>query len=409
MEEFKITRLGLSGDGIAQTEGGDIYLPLTLPGERVAADITNGKPVGRVRILEPVAERVSAPCTHFGRCGGCALQHASDSLVADWKEDAVRRALAAHGIEAPFRPQAISPPGSRRRATFSGRRTKKAAQIGFHARGDALIVEVPDCAVITPGLRAVLPALEALVMTGGSRKGEVKFTVTDTDEGPDVSVTEAKPVEGQMLAELVALAHRFGLSRLTWNGDVLATLRPPALRLGAASVVPPPGAFLQATAEGQEALTAAALEAVADAGRVLDLFSGVGTFTLPLAKRAEVHAVESDATMLTALDTAWRATPGLKRVTTEARDLFRRPLLAGEFKGWDAAVIDPPRAGAQAQMGPLAEAGPARLAMISCNPVTFARDMAMLRGAGYRLDWVQVVDQFRWSPHVEIASALVRE
>ena len=188
----------------------------------------------------------------------------------------------------------------------------------------------------------------------------------------------------------------------------MALRRPPVQTFGRARVVPPPGAFLQATAEGAAALTAAVRDTVGAARRVADLFAGCGTFSLPLAETAEIHAVEGDPPMLAALDAGWRATPGLKAVTTEARDLFRRPLTPGELDRFDAVVIDPPRAGAQAQAQALAAARTPVIAAVSCNPVTFARDAAILVAGGYRLEDLQVIDQFRWSGHVEIAAAFRR-
>ena len=204
--------------------------------------------------------------------------------------------------------------------------------------------------------------------------------------------------------ELARLTEAHGLSRLTWNGEIIALRAQPMLRFGPARVPLPYGAFLQATAEGEAALLTAVTEAVGKARRITDLFAGIGTFALPLAQHAEVHAVEGEAAMLAALDKGFRMAEGLKRVTTEARDLYRRPLEPDEFKGVEAVVIDPPRAGADAQSHTLAKSKVPVIAAVSCNPATFARDAKILIAGGYKLDWVQPVDQFRWSPHVEIAA-----
>jgi 23S rRNA (uracil1939-C5)-methyltransferase len=198
------------------------------------------------------------------------------------------------------------------------------------------------------------------------------------------------------------------LARLSWDGEVVFQSEPPVLAMGVARVSPPPGAFLQATPEGEAALLRAVLEATDGARRVADLFAGCGTFALPVAQRAEVHAVEGSSQMLAALDHGWRTALGLKRVSTETRDLFRRPLMPDELARFDAVVIDPPRAGAEAQIGQIAAAQLPRVAAVSCNPVTFARDARALVTAGYRLDWVQVVDQFRWSAHVELTACFTR-
>ncbi|MBK1636129.1 class I SAM-dependent RNA methyltransferase [Rhodovulum adriaticum] len=399
-----VERLSLRGEGI--TADG-VTVPLALPGEEVTGEIVEGR-ITAPRIVTPVPDRVRAPCPHFARCGGCALQHASDDFVADWKVQVVARALAGQGLEAPMRPILTSPPASRRRAVLAGRRTKKGALVGFHARASDVIVPIPDCRLLHPDLMAALPACEEVTVLGGSRKGELGLTLTRSVDGVDLTVTQAKPADGPMLADLAVLAARHDLARLTWNGDTLATRRPPRQTMGRAHVVPPPGAFLQATEAGQAALTDAVRAALGDVPRVADLFAGCGTFALPLAETAQVHAVEGSAAMLAALDAGWRQAQGLKRVTTEARDLFRRPLMPDELKTFDAVVIDPPRAGAEAQVAQIAASSLPVVAMVSCNPVSFARDARVLTQAGFRLDWVQVVDQFRWSGHVELAARLSR-
>ena len=395
-----IERLGHLGDGIGP---GPVYVPRALPGEVVEGDLV-GDTMPAPRIVAPSPDRVAPPCPHYGACGGCALQHASDGFVAEWKVGVVRAALEAQGLSTLFRPILTSPPQSRRRATLAGRRTKKGVILGFHGAGSDAVTAVPECRLLHPGLMAAFPALEALVTTGGSRTGVLSLTVTHSDAGPDLAVTGGKPLDGALRLSLARVAEAGGIARLTWDAETIAQRQTPGQRFGAARVVPPPGAFLQATAEGEAALLAAVKDAVGDARRVADLFAGCGTFTLPLAARAEVHAAEGDAALLAALDRGWRGAVGLKRVTTETRDLFRRPGLAEELKGFDAIVIDPPRAGAEAQVAELARAGRPVIAMVSCNPVTFARDARRLTDSGYRLDWVQVVDQFRWSAHVEIAA-----
>ena len=399
-----VERLGHLGDGIAP---GPVFVPMVLPGEVVEGDVVDGR-MTAPRIVTPSPDRVKPACPHYRACGGCALMHASDDFVAGWKAEVVRTALAAQGLDAPFRPVVTSPPQSRRRATLSGRRTKKGALVGFHGRASGTIVEIPGCRLLHPHLMAALPTLAEVTALGASRKGEVGLTVTVTEGGLDLTVAEGKPLDQSLFSALAALAERADLARIVWNGEPVASRRPAAQRFGAARVVPPSGAFLQATAAGEAALVGAVREAVGAAKRIADLFAGAGTFSLPLAERAEVHAVEGEAAMLAALDAGWRQTTGLHRVTTEARDLFRRPLLPDELTRFDAVVIDPPRAGAEAQARELAGSGVQVIAAVSCNPVTFARDARILSDAGFAIDWVQVVDQFRWSPHVELAARFSR-
>ncbi len=400
---YQIERLGHQGDGIAT---GPIFVPRTLPGETVDGEL-EGDRIDTPKIVTPSADRVSPPCRHYRSCGGCALQHASDAFVAGWKVEVVRAALAARRVETEIRGIATSSPNTRRRATLSGRRTKKGSLVGFHAPRSDTVTEIPDCHLLTPALIAGMEPARELVIIGGSRKGELRITMTEAKAGLDIAVTDGKPLDLALETDLAAIAGRHPIARLAWNGEVIAMAAPPVQMFGTAPVVPPPGAFLQATREGEAALLAAVREAVGDAKTVIDLFSGSGTFALPLAANAAVHAVEGDAAMLSALDEGWRHSQGLQKVTTEARDLFRRPLLPDELNA-DAVVIDPPRAGAEAQVDELATSDVPRIAAVSCNPVTFARDAEVLTKAGYRLEWLVVVDQFRWSPHVELAGCFTR-
>ncbi|MBO9446035.1 RsmD family RNA methyltransferase [Ruegeria sp. R14_0] len=399
-QTYTITRLGHQGDGIAD---GPVFAPRTLPGEVVTGTLA-GQVLSDIRVETPSDQRVKAPCRHYKSCGGCQLQHAADDFVADWKVEVVRTALAAQGLEARMRPIHTSPERSRRRATIAVRRTKKGTLAGFHGRASDTITEIPDCHLLDPALIAAIPVAEALAVLGGSRKGVLAVTMTLSEGGLDVAVKGGKPLDGPLELTLAQATEKHGLARLSWDGEVLAMREPPVQRFGLAGVVPPPGAFLQATKDGEQALLKAVSEVVGHSKRIVDLFAGSGTFSLPLAEIAEVHAVEGEAAMMQALDQGWRRAQGLKRVTTEARDLFRRPLMPDELKSFDAVVIDPPRAGAEAQVAELAQALRPVIAYVSCNPVTFARDAKMLVNAGYTLEWVQVVDQFRWSSHTELAA-----
>lgn len=400
MTTYTITRLGHQGDGVAD---GPIYAPRTLPGETVSG-VAAGSLLTDIRIVTPSPERVRPPCPHYQSCGGCQLQHAADGFVADWKQQVVIAALAAQGLRAELRPMHISPPRSRRRATLSVRRTKKGALAGFHGRASNVITRISDCHLLDTRLLQALPVAEALAGLGGSRKGELSATATLCSAGLDLAVTGGKPLDAPLRQALAQTTEQFGLARLSWDNEVIAMRTPPAQQFGAARVVPPPGAFLQATPQGEAALLAAVLEIVQGASRIVDLFAGCGTFSLPLAATAAVHAVEGEADMVAALDRGWRQAQGLKRVTTEARDLFRRPLTPDELVAFDAAVLDPPRAGAEAQVAELSRTATPRIAYVSCNPVSFARDAKHLVAAGYRLNWLRVVDQFRWSSHVELVA-----
>ncbi|MBE3638236.1 class I SAM-dependent RNA methyltransferase [Mangrovicoccus algicola] len=403
MTELVITKLGHLGDGLAE----GIAVPGALPGETVTGTLEGGT-MPAPRIVTPSPDRVTPPCPHARACGGCVIQHGSNALVSEWKRGIVADALRARGIAAEVAPPLTSPPASRRRAGFSGRRTKKGAMVGFHGPRSHTLVEVPACRVIAPRLAAIMPHLGAMTMAGGSRKGEITYLATETLNGPDLAATGGKPLDLALHQELVALGAEAGLARLSWNGEQVAQWAAPEIRLGSARVALPPGAFLQATAHGQAALTAAVEEITAGAARIADLFCGCGTFALPLSARADVLAFEAERPQVAALQAAWNRTEGLHQLRAEARDLFRRPLMADELKGVEAVVIDPPRAGAAAQMAELAKSAVPVIASVSCSPSSFARDAAILIGGGYEMGKVTVVDQFRWSPHAEIVAGFVR-
>lgn len=400
MSTHDITRLGLKGDGIAD---GPVYAPRTLPGEEIEGEV-QGNRIDKPRILKPSDARVKATCPHYNACGGCQLMHASDSFVTDWKRDVVVAALAAQGLKAPISGVTTSPANARRRATFSGRRLKSGAVVGFHAARSESVTQVPNCLVVSPRILSCLPALEDVTQRAGSRRGELSFAVTETDTGLDLAVTGGPELNDELSQKLPRFSQIF--TRLTWNGEPVFTETPPLLTIGPATVSPPPGAFLQATSSGEQALITSVSQALDGADRILDLFAGCGTFTLPLATHAAVHAVEGEKTLINALTQAANTTPGLKPVTTECRDLFRRPLTPDELAKFDGVVIDPPRAGANAQTAELAKARIPQIAMVSCNPVTFASDAKLLVDAGYEFAQIDIVEQFRWSTHVELAATL---
>lgn len=404
MPEIKIVRLGLKGDGV--TEDGR-FIPFSLPGEVYDAP-SGADDLSTAQRRTCSDARIAPVCPHFGTCGGCALQHASAGFLAEWKRDTIAFALKAQALETTFRPIAASPPYSRRRATFSARRTKKTTQVGFHLRATDTVLPLETCHLLKPDLMAALPACHALAGLGASRKGEIKITLTHSSAGPDIAVFGAKPLDGPLRAGLASLANAHAIARLCWNGEPIADRSRPVQIMGKARVLPPSGAFLQATDEGEATLVSSMREAVAGARSVVDLFAGCGTFTLPLAEQATVHAVEGEAEMLEALNQGWRFAEGLKTVSTEPRDLFRRPLVPSELSRYDAVVIDPPRAGAKAQIEEIAASGITLVGAVSCNPVTFARDARILVDAGFSLDWVQPVDQFLWSGHVELAARFSR-
>jgi 23S rRNA (uracil1939-C5)-methyltransferase len=414
LETLVIERLGAQGDGIAESRdgpvsNGSVFVPFALPGETVRAETRAGR-ARLMEVLTPSPERHPPRCAHYTVCGGCSLQHLNDAPYLAFKRDAVRAALASRGLDVEVAPAIAVPPRTRRRATFSAdRRGTKTARVGFHGARSHDLVPITDCAVMTRGLLALIPKLERLAQIAAPTSGGIVITATETLTGFDVALTGVgKWFSADDRLRLTQEAAAQDVARISIDGETILEMRPPALRAGAASLTPPPGGFLQAAAPAEAAMVKLVEEATAGAGYIADLFAGSGTFTLPLASRARVHAAESDQPALAALQRAVTTAPGLKPVTTEPRDLFRRPLTEAELNRFDAVILDPPRAGAEAQCARLAASKVKRVAYVSCSPATLARDLRTLVDGGYSIDAVTPIDQFLWSPHVEAVAVLSR-
>jgi 23S rRNA (uracil1939-C5)-methyltransferase len=400
-QSYEIERLGHLGDGI--TADG-LKAPQALPGETVTGDLVDDR-LDNIKIVTPSSDRIKAPCPVYSRCGGCSLQHYADNRVTDFKIAVVKKSLSARGIKCPNISAHTSPAFSRRRAVFSGRRTKKGVLVGFHQRRSDNLVEVRACHLLAPGFEPVFPAMAELCSIGASRKSEVSFAVTLTENGLDVDVSNALEADFAALAEV---AERHDLARLSWNEETIVTRRSPEILFDGIVVVPPPRAFLQATIEGEQALQNSVTQALATSTRIVDFFSGCGTFALPLARFAQVDAYEDSVEMTDALQLAARGNPDLMALRGFRRDLFRQPLLSEDLAIYDGAVIDPPRSGAFAQAKQIAASSMQNVAFVSCNPVTFARDAELLVAGGFDLVNLKVVDQFRWSVHVELVAHFKR-
>ncbi|MGY2047225.1 class I SAM-dependent RNA methyltransferase [Methylobacterium sp. JK268] len=406
----EIRRLGARGDGIA-ADG--LLVAGALPGEtvRVRPEETRGGPP-RARldaVLTPSPDRVAPFCPYFGACGGCAIQHLAPEPYAAWKRDLVVTALGRAGIEADVAPLRDAHGAGRRRATFHVRRIEGAAEAGFMAARSRALVPIDHCPITEAALHRGPDAARALARPLGGGGKPLDVQVTATAGGLDVDLRGHGPADGRARQALVALAGDLDLARLSLHGEVLLVRQPPVIPVGRAVLVPPPGGFLQATRAGEVLLGDLVVAGVGTAKRVADLFSGAGAFSLRLAEARAVHAVEGDEAALAALDRAARGATGLRAVTTERRDLFRRPLLAPELDRFDAVVFDPPRAGAEAQAARLAESKVPVVVGVSCDAGTFARDAALLIAGGYRLEEVVPIDQFRHSPHVEVVGVFRRE
>jgi 23S rRNA (uracil1939-C5)-methyltransferase len=412
--EAEVVRVAAEGDGACRADGGQtVFAPFVLPGEQVRLDVHDGR--GElVDLLRASDERTEPPCPHFGACGGCALQHWAHGPYLAWKQDKVRLALAGEGLACDFAPPFAAPPGSRRRVALHARKGERSvARLGFKARRSWSLVEISACTIADPRLVAALPALRRLAAPFLEHpKSAPTLHVTVTETGLDVDVTGVERRGGGLSADARARAARAAagadLARVTLAGELIYQARAPMVRLGPVLAALPPGGFLQASSAAEAAMAAFALQAVAGAHRVADLFCGLGTFTFRLAQQAAVLAADADAGAIQALRSAAGTGAGLKPITAEARDLFRRPVLAQELKGMDAVLFDPPRAGAALQAGQIAASKVAVVVGVSCDPATFARDARILADGGLKLQRVMVVDQFLWSPHVELAGVFGR-
>jgi len=407
-QEIVIKSLGSRGDGIAQGPDGPVYVPFTLPGERVRTTVKDER--GELlEVLDESSERCAPICCHFGTCGGCSLQHLEPSHYLEWKRDQVRQAFYARGLNVEIDPVVPALSGTRRRAVFSVRRTRSSVLLGFSRRLSHEIVDVEECPILRQCIVDVLPRLRKMLGPLLSRKGQARLTILDTANGLDITIEGVREQSGpDFLMQMSQWADQLNLARLTVNGETLVTRHAPTLNFGGADVVPAPGSFVQATLEAENMLVWHILDACKGNARVTDLFSGSGTFTLPLARQCEVLAVEMDEEALGAIEYAVRNAQGLKPVKTLCRDIFREPLGADELAEFDAVVFDPPRAGARAQVAELAQSTVSKVVAVSCNPATLARDIRDLVDGGYRLQKVSPVDQFLFSEHVEVVAVLER-
>ena len=399
-----IDAMGRRGEGVARHEGRNVFVPGTLPGEDVMAS-GGGERLSLTSIMHASPERAAPFCTHYGRCGGCQLQHWREEPYRAWKASLVTQALAARGMTRDVTDCIDAHGAGRRRAILHVRKRGAEVTAGYmEARSHALL-DIGRCPILEPALAGAFDIGRAV----GARLGDCDVALTATLTGLDASVKAERKIVIQEHGKLAGLMNELGLARLSVNGEVIATAVPPRLLIGRAEVALPPGGFLQATALGEETLARLVIDSVGKAKHVADLFCGIGPFALRLAERAKVDAFDNDRAAITALAAAAKATSGLKPVTPEVRDLFREPLVPNEMKHIDAAVFDPPRAGAEAQAKQLARSGVKTVVAVSCDAASFARDAEILVAGGYALTRVTAVDQFKWSSHVEVVALFTRQ
>lgn len=387
-----IIRVAARGDGVT---GDGRHFPLTAPGDRIGAD----------GIVHFGVHHAMPPCEHFPACGGCQLQHLDEESYADFVTARVTGALAGQGV-APgaVLPPHISPPMTRRRASLRAARAGKRITIGFAEEGSHKLIDLQMCAVLDPRLFGLLAPLRRLLgeILPDKRAAHVRMSLTD--QGVDL-LLEGVKVSGLAADEALGdFAREQGLARLTIDeGDGAQTRWEPeavTVSFGGAPVGFPPFSFLQATPDGEAALVGAVRDALPETGAIADLFCGLGTFALALGGKRPVYAAEGARDVILSLKLG--AARAQRRLAADHRDLFRRPLTPEELNRFAAIVLDPPRAGAKEQVLQIANSTVPLIAYVSCNPASFARDAAHLVGAGYRLESVKPVGQFRWTTHVEL-------
>ena len=390
-----VVRIAARGEGV--TPSGR-HIAFAIPGDTLLDDGT----------IDPGPGHQTPPCRHFPTCGGCQLQHLTDAAYADYCVSRVAGALAQHGLETEIRPPHLSPPRTRRRATLRALKASGKVLLGFNEAGSNRIVDMTECHILHPELFSILDPLRGLLasLLPARRAGEVHLTLTD--QGVDIALSGVEVVGLEAVEGLTSFCERYKLARLSidegYGLEVRYEPQPVSVTLGGLAVPFPPGAFLQATADGEVALIEAVHEACRGSGRIADLFAGLGTFALSL--EGQIVAAEAGRDVAGALKMA--ASRSGRHLAVEHRDLYRRPFDRKELATFDAVVLDPPRAGAAEQVRELAASSVKRIAYISCNPATFARDAETLVSGGYRLEWARPVGQFRWSTHVELAAAFSR-
>lgn len=385
---------------------------MTLPGERILAVVESDR-AHTLEVTLASPERITPVCPHFGVCGGCALQHWARDPYLAWKAEQVRLALARVRLETDILPPFAAAPGSRQRLALHARRAGEGVRLGFKERRTWRVVEIGACPVAMPALSEAFGALAALADAFlGHPKSAPTLHVTATLTGLDIDITGVEARSGGASADArlraAETAARADFARVTLAGEIIYQARAPIVRMGPASLALPPGAFLQAVPEAETAMVEFALGVVRGKRLIADLYCGLGAFAFPASTLAPVIAADVSASAIAALRSATGTARGSKGVSAQARDLDRRPLTARELAGVEVAIIDPPRAGAASQHREIARSACRAVVGVSCNPATFARDARILVDAGFRLARILPVDQFLWSPHIELVGEFTR-
>jgi len=408
MVEVTIKTLGRKGDGIATDGGQDIFVPFTLEGERV--DVTGSGPRRELQsVINASKNRIEPICKHFTTCGGCQLQHMSDAAYLAWKETLALEPLKKAGIEIATNPIISVENATRRKVAFNLTHSEMGVTLGFSEPASNRVVPITECSVVVPAITDRLDDLLDLASSLPVMKSGTRMAVLATDNGLDICVDGVNALSTDQRQVLIRKTIALQFARLTVDGETLIEVQKPILLIDELPITPPPGSFVQAANEAERTMIELATECLKSCKNVADLFCGVGTFALPLARKSTVWAVEESKPALEALDVAWRGTAGkLKQVKTEARNLERRPVTFSELKKFDGLIFDPPRAGAELQAKQIAKSRVQKIVAVSCNPVTLARDLEILIDGGFQIQSITPIDQFKFTPHVEMVVTLGR-
>lgn len=406
--ELQINAVGARGDGIANSDNGPIYVPFALDGEHIKVNVEKSR--GEIiDIIKRNPDRIAPICQYFGVCGGCTTQHMSIHAYKTWKLGILNAALAKEGLEANVSEMTVCQPGERRRVALTAKNTPDGIVLGYHKASTNDIIDIAACPVASPDIEMHLETIRDLAKSVAQKSKPVQLSILLCDNGLDISASAEFQFNDAIRQTIIqkTVASKI-IKRFSFNDDVLIETEPPKLTLGGVLITPPPGSFVQASKRAEQEMIELVTKHLKSCKKVADLFSGCGTFSFPLAKKSAVHAVEAEEEALVALDRTFRNQHGLKPIFTERRDLFRRPLMRDELKKYQGVVFDPPRAGAELQAKQIARSVVKKVAAVSCNPTTLARDLKILSVAGFRVKSITAVDQFLWSPHIEAVALLER-
>lgn len=407
--ELKIDHVGARGDGIAKTDKGPVFVPFALKGETVRVDLDKSRGI-ITELKSKSPDRVDPVCQHFQKCGGCVAQHMSDESYQSWKLDIAQQALDKSSIKHKidhFLPCTI---GERRRVVLTAERSNEDTKIGYLQAGSHDLVAISECPVAHPQIVEHLDLFREIAQIITPHYKTSQLTILLCENGFDIAVEASFSLKDATIHAVSQKATSSKtIKRLAFNGEVLVEIEPTVLTFGDTLIQVPSGSFVQASKRAELEMVELVTKHLKPCKKIVDLFSGSGTFTFPLAQKSAVHAVETSGPALNSIDRGFRSRQGLKPISTERRDLFRSPFVREDLKPYQGVIFDPPRAGAEAQSKQLARAlNIKKVAAVSCNPTSLARDLELLVKGGFKIKSITAIDQFLWSTHVEMVALLER-